>query len=54
MNGVQVHKQPTSGGMLFVRGGKEVSRSHSASGASLELSSEQVADLIDVEVVRRE
>jgi hypothetical protein len=54
VNRVQLHQQPTSGGMLLVRGGKEVSRSYDASGASLEFCSEQVADLIDVQVVRCE
>jgi hypothetical protein len=48
VNRVQVRQQPTSGGMLLVRGGKEVSRSYSASCASFQLGREQVADLIDV------
>ena len=38
--------------MLLVRFGKEVSRSDSASCASFELRREQVADLVDVQVVR--
>jgi hypothetical protein len=38
--------------LLLVRFGKEVSRSYSASCASFELSSEQVADLVDVYAVR--
>jgi hypothetical protein len=47
-----MHQQPLSGGMLLVRGRKEVSRNYSARRGSFELRREQVTDVVDVEVVR--